>query len=180
MLEIIISSAVSVLSIFISYVIGRIEANHSSKIEAVQRMYKSWHMPLIGLLYESSIWNDGFSGVSSEYRERFYHLIAENLQFMDIDTLEWADVFLSSYQYVYGDRSKLSDGTKLPVPLTPTRLDETFDDLICSALRHSQKQAHLLKQPEIGEHVLKLYLDAQGFRQKLGRAASGLVDTNEQ
>lgn len=179
MREVILTSIISVASIFASYVIGRAQATRSQKLEAARRVYESWHIPLITLLYESSIWTEGFSRLPEEYRKKFYNLVVESLQFMDTKTLEFVDGFLDSYQFVYGSRAKLPDARPV-VPLTPARLEELFDELICSALKHSLQQARRLKQPEIGKYVLELYLDSQGFRQKLKRAISELDGTNEQ
>lgn len=151
---VIIGYVVSSLSIVLTYICGRFQSMTERKLEAYKEAYETLYLPLISLLYETQIWNIGFSNLDINVQDKISGLITDNIQYMDPSSLEWIDIFLG-----HRVSSKKNIGY-----LTPARLDEVFDSLTLALLNRATWLARKLHQPKLGTHVSNLYIESQQER----------------
>ena len=147
----IVSSIISIVSIALSYLCGRLQSMAEGKQNAFREAYETLYLPFIALLYETQIWNTGFANMVHSNQDRISSLLTDNIRYMNPSSLEWMDIFLTH---------RVSS-TKTIGILTPERLDEVFDCLTIALLEQASWLSHKLHQPHLGTHVRNLYQENQ-------------------
>lgn len=161
MKEIISTYVIPVVTIALTYVLGRLQSVQSDKKSAYKEAYETFYLPFISLLYETQIWIIGFSSLDRRDRHKLFQMVAGHIQYMDKAVLEYVDILYYHYGAVLVDESE--DAGSI---FTPDRLDELFDELTSRVLSRSTWLAKKLHQPPIGKFVLELYLENQAIREK--------------
>lgn len=160
MMDAIAIYVIPVLSIALTYILGRLQAVQSDKKAAFKEAYETFYLPYISLLYETNIWDIGFARLNLKDQNKLFRMVLQNVQYMDKPIIEYLDILYSSYgEFMLGEL----DG--IEVITTPQRLDEMFDELTGRVLSRATLLANKLHQPRLGEFVRELYLESQAARE---------------
>ena len=161
MIEMIPAYVIPVVSIGLTYVFGRMHTLQSDKKAAYKEAYDSFYLPFISLLYETQIWDTGFSRLSFKDRHRLFEIVSRSIKYMDKAILEYVDVLYTHYSAILG--KELFDADSL---FTHDRADEIFNELVLKTLSRATWLARKLHQPRLGEFVRELYLEETITREK--------------
>lgn len=173
-MEKLLSYIIPVVSIGLTYALGRLQSVQSDKKSAYKEAYDTFYLPFISLLYKSQIWSVGFSKLDFKMRTTLFCLIADNIKYMDKEMIEYVDVLYSHYESIL--KKEIFSVSSL---ITHERMDEIFDDFTLIALSRSTWLAKKLHQPTLGEFVRELYLEERDIREMQRAAEKRCIDHNE-
>lgn len=141
----ILSYVIPLVSVALSYVLGRYESR-KSYLSAVQReRYDAFYVPFINKLYAGMMWDVNFSSLSVSARGMFFDLIMHNLQFIDEETVK----LIPGFYHAMLDNLEQEDG-KIYQTDNDTALDETFRQIALSILSQAKILSKELHLPDIG------------------------------
>ncbi|MCQ5130324.1 hypothetical protein NE562_11685 [Butyricicoccus faecihominis] len=136
---------IPILSVFLSYLCGRLQSSASQKKDAIRKRYESFYVPFISLLYRGRADLIPYSQHGMEGRGQFMDLIFENIQYID----EQTQSILLDFYTANLDFLEYDDGTP-GYEDAPVRADRLFEQITEHVLLESAKLSKELHLPQIG------------------------------
>jgi hypothetical protein len=147
---------IPVASIFISYILGRLESTMKRTNDIEKERYVNFYAPYISKLCAGLIWSNKYSSLDLGARSVFFDLIMNNVQHLDSNTLKLLpDFYLNFLDMLELEENQLLDDDTSE--LLVAAVDDTFDKINLSILSQAQILGAKLKMPPLGETILNIY-----------------------
>ena len=153
-------------SIVVTYIVGRIQAAHTDRQTARRDVYQRLYQPFIKLLYKSRIWDNGFSRLSASERQEFADLVLNNIVYMSVNSLDWADIF---YEHHLELESDLFGNVAV-------HMDESFDSLVEELMDCAGDLEEKLKIPNVSYMVKEKYKASIQQRDTLKKVETRILE----
>ena len=155
---------VPVISVFVSYILGRLQVYGSNKHNARKERYEKFYVPFIRFFYANQLQSVKFSDLPSETQTKIYRLFLDNIQYLDLDTMFSLDPLMYQFSLLLLKRS----GSELPhVTYAEENLDSVFKESTENILIQAKKLAQKLHLPPIAEIVLEDVFQVISWRRRL-------------
>lgn len=143
---------IPVISVFVSYIFGRLQASGSNKYNARKERYEKFYVPFVRFFYSNQLQSIKFSDLPSETQTKIYRLFLDNIQYLDLDTMSSLDPLMYQFSLLILKRA----GSELPhVTYAEENLDGVFKESTENILIQAKKLARKLHLPPIAEIVLE-------------------------
>ena len=163
LLERIITYALPIVSVAVSYILGRVQSVKSEKRKVLEESYLSFFVPYITQVYLCRAWEVRLSDLSSNVSQSLLDLAFKNVQCMSNEAIEQFTLFYEGY--IYREATKSKEGlAKHLHRRAEDQVQESFDRMTISILSQSLGLSTKLYKPKIAEHALAMY--AQSNRMK--------------
>lgn len=147
-ISLLLTYIVPVASIFLSYMLGSLQASVSSKKETCKTRYEEFYAPFISKLYAGALWERNFDDLAMEAKMNFIDTIFQNLKHLDKDTLNLIpQLYINTVKYINNDYDQALSN----------QLSASFLAVTQSILKQTSKLCKKLKITDIGEPFAKLY-----------------------
>ena len=137
---------VPVVSVFLSYLCGRLQAFSTQRQTAAKERYEAFYVPFVSLLYAGRMDLLAYSQLSPESRAKFFDLVFHNIQHID----EQTQTLLPEFYTASLNMLEFESGAQ-GYENAPTSLDSVFSKLTDSVLLESAKLSRALRLPQIGK-----------------------------
>lgn len=144
---------VPVLSVLLSYIIGRLSNSRNLKIESLKERYYNFYLPYIQLLVRASV---KFPTVitNPEIAIKFGELIIEKSHYLEKETSKYAiDYYILELNYL-----EYFDGNP-DFPDAEEKINNFLIKVSLEILKESTKVAKQLKMPQISKPLYTYLLD---------------------
>ena len=153
---------VPVLTVFASYIVGRLQSRRDKDTAALKEAYEKLYVPFIRLLYTQKLCNLPFSALPTSDQMKIYNLFMDNLQYMDEKALYTMQPFCYEFTFLVAQRSGAIEGRKFAAENT----DGIFNEAVQQILNRAIVIAKKLHLPPIAKVVLDDYLESKASREK--------------
>lgn len=165
-LEAILSYVIPVLSIFLTYILGRVQSASSERHSVEKERYLKLYLPFISMIYKLQLYKTPVYwfecvGRSREF-DRIYSLIINNLQYMDTNSVKLVYVFIEFVEKC-GFARDLRDPDDDSDPEIENiskeevlSFEQNFLDFVTSMLHEGSKLSQKLQMPDICAEVMAL------------------------
>ena len=154
---------VPVISVIASYFFGRLQANSSSKYNAMKERYEKFYVPFIRFFYMNQLQSLKFSALPSDVQAKIYRLFLDNIQYLDLDTMYSLDPLMYQFSLLLLKRS----GSEWEqVTFAEENLDAIFKEATESILFQAKELARKIHLPPIAEIVIEGTLPEKSWQEK--------------
>lgn len=144
---------VPVLSVFLSYIIGRLSSLRNLEIESLKERYNNFYLPYMQLLVRSSLKLPKII-TSPEIAIKFGELIMDKSHYLETETSKYAiDYYLLLINYF-----EYHDGNP-NYPDAEERINDFLIKASLEILKESTKVAKQLKMPQVSKSLYAYLLD---------------------
>lgn len=144
---------IPVISVFASYICGRMQSSYQSKTEAARERYEGFYVPYIRMLYQGHIYSDvHFADLSTESLLRFLETIMNNVHYL-------GELSLTRVHFLYDcilNMLEWRDGNP-DFCTAPTECEVEFRRFTKYVLIESTELSTALHLPNIGIQLLQLF-----------------------
>ena len=144
-MEVWVTPIVSVLSIAVTYVFGRLQAKQSSKTTVLQNRYDKFYAPFVRAIYVLKLWELPFSQAPINPQKEIIAMICSNLSLIHEEAIA---IFPELYQSYIEYRKD---------PELTHELNASFDSFTLSILAESTRLAKKLHIPNLAEYASTMY-----------------------
>lgn len=155
---------IPVISVFVSYIFGRLQANGSNKYNARKERYEKFYVPFVRFFYANQLQSVKFSALPSETQAQIYRLFLDNIQYLDLNTMFSLEPLMYQFSLLILKKS----GSELPhVTYAEENLDSVFKESTENILIQAKELAQKLHLPPIAEIALEDVFQVKSWRGKL-------------
>lgn len=154
---------IPVISVAISFFIGRYESRSARRVEIAKERYEKFYVPFIRMIFEQGLMYESFSDLSFQEQMKIYRLLLDNLQYMDCETLDVVEPIFAEFSLYLMSNSK-DDASQQA--LRQKNLDSLFNEMIASMLSQARELSKELSLPQIAETTLSDYRIAKKLPEK--------------
>lgn len=153
--QILLSYFVPLISVGLSYVLGRREARKSYISSVQKERYNTFYAPFIQKLYAGMMWDIGFSSLSTAAKGVYFDLIMHNIQFIDEKTV----MLIPDFYHAMLDNFEQENGAMHQVNES-VELDEIFRQIAISILSQAKILSKKLHLPDIGAYAATKFAES--------------------
>lgn len=143
---------IPVISVFASYICGRMQSSHQNKTDAMKERYEKFYIPYIRTLYQGHIYSGvQFTDLSTDVLLQLFGTIMDNIQYLD-------ELSLMRVHHLYDcmlDMLEWRDGNP-EFSAAPAKCEAEFRLFTKHVLIESEGLSKALHLPSIGTHLLLL------------------------
>ena len=162
--------AVPVISVFASYLVGRLQNSLQQRQSVRKERYNNFYLPIIKVLMRGKYWNVKPYQAHRGIVKNFMPALEEHLELADTETAEKYYLFLSSlidYEIdlgiVYEEREKAKDPSNFIKPyVIPKKIkeayNESFNALVRCILQSGSQLSSKLRYPDLSATILAKYV----------------------
>lgn len=140
----ILTCAVAVASIFISFILGRLELRLSSRRSSYRERYENLYVPYIKKLYRGFLWENSIKDMPLETRAAFLDLLSNHLEYLGRETQKsyplFYHAFLCMLEYDNGNPEYHT---------APDEFERCFWDITFKILKEAQRLSRKLQLPDL-------------------------------
>lgn len=144
----ILSYIIPLISIFLSYLFGHMQATKNNKTSAKREQYDKFYVQYTSRIYTDRMWEKCCSDMPFASRSIYWDLIMNNIQYIDADIVKLLPAFYHTYECALSFKNDM-DAKKC--------LDNDFNFLTKQILSRTSKLSKELQLPDFAEVALKLY-----------------------
>jgi hypothetical protein len=161
---------VPVVSIFLSYALGRWQTSRGEVQASRRRAYEEYYRPIVWELYQGRQWEILFSG-SHSFGMAFFTLSRKSADFSDPRDLYCLDQFAVAFS----DAHIIDPHAPIPAPEVMKQLDALYTRLVIRILCRSLRLERKLHRVRLSQYVLERYLENPSTREHLQREEEQLL-----
>lgn len=151
-----ITCAVSVSSVCLTYHFGAKQTKHNRKYEQLKHRYETFYVPFFTILYASHMWELPISDTTLEHRKKIWCLLSENIALLDTRTLNHYPAFYDAFI------AKMARDNNDPDCITGSQeLNDAFNAIIDASMAEANKLSKQLHLPSITRPFSKLRRQAR-------------------
>ncbi len=144
----ILSYIIPLISIFLSYLLGHMQATKNNKTSISRERYDNFYSQYTSKIYAGMMWNLEFHNLPIESMSVFFDMIMNNIHYLDDKTIKLIPDFYVSFL----DALEYNDDLKLQ-----QKLDKKFINITMQILSQTSKLSKELKLPDFAEFALQMY-----------------------
>lgn len=141
----VLSYLIPVLSIFLTYILGRVSSKNSTAYDVKKLRYEEFYAPYMTKLLAAFDFTDSPSSSSLEARSVFFDLIMGNVYLLGTDSAELVPTFYSSFLQLL-EHERYSK-----------EYDEIFLSITKAILLEAEALSKELKYPNLSKTILNIY-----------------------
>lgn len=147
--------AIPVISVFASYLCGRLQTNHQSKRDVVKERYENFYIPYIQMLYRGHVYADiKSSDMSTEAVLTEFDLVMHNIQYLGKQSLSRVHCLYDSVLNLL----EWNDGNE-DFSSAPEEYEREISEFRKRVLLESSELSKVLYLPDIGRQLLSLFCE---------------------
>ncbi len=144
----ILSYIIPLISIFLSYLFGHMQATKNNKTSISRERYDNFYSQYTSKIYAGMMWNIEFHSLPIDSMSVFFDMIMKNIHYLDDETVKLIPDFYVSFLNAleYADDIKVQQ-----------KLDEIFINITMQILSQTSKLSKELKLPDFAKFASKMY-----------------------
>ena len=151
----IISYIIPLISIFLSYLLGHIQAIKNNKISVKREKYDNFYSPYASKIYAGMMWEINYSNLSTESKSIFFDMIMKNIHYLDEETVK----LVPNFYLCFINALEYTNDIKVQ-----KELDKNFNNITMKILSQTSKLSKELNLTDFANFALKMY--AQSNQEK--------------
>lgn len=144
----IISYIIPLISVFLSYLFGHMQATKSNKSSVKRERYNDFYSPYSSKIYAGMMWNVDYSSLSIESKSVFFDLIMKNVHYLDEETVKLVPNFYTCFL----DALEYDDDINIQ-----KALDKSFNEITMKILLQASKLSKELSLPDFAKFASEMY-----------------------
>lgn len=157
----ILKYVVPLASVFLSYVLGRMQGNKSKKQEQLENEYQQLYAPFFDIFFRYEINKTPFSRMSKRNRKTMVEFLLKNSKFMDESIIVFMPEIVRGY-YEISLEPSANSFTDIAIC---NHHDSVFSEMVKSLLVQASYKSKKLKLPDIGKAVLMRFVQFECSRE---------------
>lgn len=165
--------AVPVISVFASYLVGRLQNSLQQRQSVRKERYINFYLPMIKILMRGKYWNVTPYQVHPGIVKNFMPGLEKHLELADAETAEKYYLFLSSlidYEIDLGIKQEEVESSKIPgnvidpyvIPKTHKEsYNQSFNALVRCILQSGSRLSNKLRYPDLAATILTKYAEQE-------------------